>query len=90
MTKENNKKTNRSKSKKYLDSYARYTSIAFQMLAIILIGVFGGIKLDEWLELKFPVFTVILTILSVVLAIYYAVKDLVRTDRDKRKDNKEK
>lgn len=90
MTKENNKKTNRSKSKKYLDSYARYTSIAFQMLAIILIGVFGGIKLDEWLELKFPVFTVILTILSVVLAIYYAVKDLVRTDKDKRKDNKEK
>ncbi len=90
MTKENNKKTNRSKSKKYLDSYARYTSIAFQMLAIILIGVFGGIKLDEWLELKFPVFTVILAILSVVLAIYYAVKDLVRTDKDKRKDNKEK
>lgn len=90
MTKENNKKTNRSKSKKYLDSYARYTSIAFQMLAIILIGVFGGIKLDEWLELKFPVFTVILTILSVVLAIYYTVKDLVRTDKDKRKDNKEK
>jgi len=90
MTKENNKKTNRSKSKKYLDSYARYTSIAFQMLAIILIGVFGGIKLDEWLELKFPVFTVILTILSVVLAIYYTVKDLVRADEDKRKDNKEK
>lgn len=90
MTKENNRKTNRSKSKKYLDSYARYTSIAFQMLAIILIGVFGGIKLDEWLELKFPVFTVILAMLSVVLAIYYTVKDLVKTDRDKRKGNKEK
>ncbi len=90
MTKENNKKTSRNKSKKYLDNYARYTSIAFQMLAIILIGVFGGIKLDEWLELKFPVFTVILAILSVVLAIYYTVKDLVKPDRDKRKDNKEK
>ena len=90
MSKENNKETKDSKSKKYLDSYARYTSIAFQMLAIILIGVFGGIKLDEWLELKFPVFTVILTILSVVLAIYYTVKDLVRTDKYKRKDNKEK
>jgi len=73
-----------------LDSYARYTSIAFQMLAIMLIGVFGGIKLDEWLELKFPVFTVILTILSVILAIYYTVKDFIKTDGDKRKDNKEK
>jgi F0F1-type ATP synthase assembly protein I len=90
MSKENNKKTNRNKSKKYLDSYARYTSIAFQMLAIILVGVIGGIKLDEWLELTFPVFTVILTILSVILAIYYTIKDFVKTDKDKRKDNNKK
>lgn len=57
------------------------------MLAIILLGVFGGIKLDQWLKLELPVFTVILSILSVIFAIYYAVKDLIRTGR---KDNQEK
>jgi hypothetical protein len=48
------------------------------MLAIILIGVFGGVKLDAWLELKIPVFTVLLSLLSVILAIYYVVKDLLK------------
>jgi len=48
------------------------------MIAIMLAGTFGGIKIDRWLELEFPVFTVILSVLSVVLAIYYAVKDMIR------------
>ncbi|MCD4697982.1 MAG: AtpZ/AtpI family protein [Bacteroidales bacterium] len=61
-----------------MDSYAKYSSIAFQMLFIILLGVFGGIKLDEWLNLHYPIFTVILSMLSVILAIYYVVKDLLK------------
>ena len=69
------------KKKKYLDNYARYSSIAFQMLVIILLGVFGGIKLDQWLHLKFPVFTVVLSMLSVILAIYYVTKDLMKSDK---------
>lgn len=76
------------KKKKSLDNYARYSSIAFQMLVIILAGVFGGIKLDQWLKLKAPVFTVILSLLSVILAIYYVTRDLIRSgnDTDKTKD----
>jgi F0F1-type ATP synthase assembly protein I len=66
------------KKKKSLDSYTRYSSIAFQMLIIILIGVFGGIKLDEWLKLTVPVFTIILSILSVILAIYTVTRDLLK------------
>jgi hypothetical protein len=48
------------------------------MLVIILLGVFGGIKLDEYLELNFPVFTLIFTVLAVILAIYYTIKDASR------------
>jgi hypothetical protein len=48
------------------------------MFAIIGIGVFGGVKLDQWLNLGFPVFTVLLSILSVAASIYTAVKDLLR------------
>ena len=51
--------------------------MAFQMMAIILAGVFGGMELDKWLNRKFPVFTFVLTIVSVIFAIYYAIKDLI-------------
>jgi len=68
----------KSQKKNPLKSYARYSAIAFQMLFIILAGVFGGIKLDKYLELKFPVFTLIFTVLAVILAIYYTIKDASR------------
>ena len=63
--------------KRQLNAYARYSSIAIQMLVIILIGVFGGFKIDHWLQTK-PIFTVILSLISVVLAIYYVTKDLLK------------
>lgn len=66
------------KEKKALKAYARYSSIAFQMLVIILAGVFGGRELDNWINWDFPVFTLLLTILAVFLAIYTVIKDLLR------------
>ncbi len=66
------------KKKKALNSYARYSSIAFQMLGIMLAGVFGGRELDRWLEMQFPVFTLTLTILAVILAIYFVIKDVLK------------
>jgi hypothetical protein len=64
--------------KKPLNDYARYSSIALQMLVIIAGGIFGGYKLDEYLDLKFPVFTVVLSFLSVAFAIYFVIKDLLK------------
>ncbi len=61
-----------------LENYARYSNMAFQMFAIIGIGVFGGVKLDQWLKIGFPVFTIILSILSVAAAIYSVIKDLLK------------
>ncbi len=63
---------------KPLNNYARYSSIALQMAVIIMAGVFGGIKLDSWLKLKFPAFTLSLSLLSVGLAIYTVIKDLLK------------
>ncbi|MCX6278967.1 MAG: AtpZ/AtpI family protein [Bacteroidetes bacterium] len=62
---------------KNLNDYARYSGMAFQMLAIILLGVFAGWKADQWLNSK-PVFTVILSLISVILAIYFVTRDLLR------------
>ncbi|MDY0075916.1 MAG: AtpZ/AtpI family protein [Bacteroidales bacterium] len=71
-------KKNKNKFTSSLNAYAKYSSLAFQMMFIILAGVFGGIELDKWLEWKFPVFTVAFSILAVILAIYYAIKDLLK------------
>jgi len=66
------------KSKNKLKFYAKYSNMAFQMVAIILLGTFGGFKLDEYLNWGFPVFTVLLSLISVILAIYISVKDLLK------------
>ena len=66
------------KPKKQLNNFAKYSGIGFQMAAIILVGVFGGVKLDEFLAWGFPVFTVVFSLLAVFLAIYYAVKDFLK------------
>jgi F0F1-type ATP synthase assembly protein I len=63
--------------KKSLNDYAKYSSISFQMVAIILIGVFVGVKLDEWITNGTPIFTLLFTVLAVILAIYYVIKDLI-------------
>jgi F0F1-type ATP synthase assembly protein I len=69
------------KKKKSLDNYTRYSSIAFQMLIIIVIGVFGGVKLDQWIGLTVPVFTIVLSILAVILAIYTVTRDLLKSQK---------
>jgi F0F1-type ATP synthase assembly protein I len=51
--------------------------MAVQMLAIILLGVFGGVKADQWLNTK-PIITVIFSLISVFLAIYFVTRDLLR------------
>ena len=72
---------NQPKELKKLDSFAKYSTMAFQMVIIIGLGVFGGIKLDEWLHLRFPLFTIVLSLVAVALSIYYMIKDLTTLNR---------
>jgi len=68
---------NISNPKRSLNNYARYSSIAIQMVVIIILGVFGGYKLDMLLNTT-PILTVILSLLSVFVAIYLVTKDLLK------------
>ncbi len=61
-----------------LNAYAKYSSLAIQMMLIIAIGTYGGFHLDKYIGWKFPVCTVVLSLLSVGVAIWYAVKDLLK------------
>jgi ATP synthase protein I len=62
--------------KQVLNDYGQFTGIAFQMIAIIGIFTFAGYKLDHWLHLKYPIFTISLILLSVVIAIYSIIRSL--------------
>ncbi|PKP50331.1 MAG: ATPase F0F1 [Bacteroidetes bacterium HGW-Bacteroidetes-1] len=76
MLKINNNKSK--KAKDSLNSYARYSSLAFQMMFIILLSVYGGVLLDRWTGWSFPLFKLLLSLFGVVFAIYYAVKDFLK------------
>ncbi len=70
------------KNKKAPSDFAKYSAIGFQMIAIMVIGVLGGLKLDQWITgIEFPVFTVVLTLASVIFATYYAIKDFLKPQK---------
>jgi len=60
------------------NAYIKYSGLAAHMMIIIAGGAYGGFRLDKYLAWKIPVFTIVLSLLSVVLAIWYAVKDLLK------------
>jgi len=62
----------------YLREYAKYSSLIFQMVAIVALGVWGGIELDKVLHMKGPVFTICLTLFATFLALYYLFKTLLK------------
>ena len=62
--------------RKQLNEYARYSALGFQMAAVIFLCTWGGVKLDEYLEIKIPVFKLVLSLSSVVLSLYYFLKGI--------------
>jgi ATP synthase protein I len=66
------------KDNKGLNDFAKYSSLGLQMVAIILVTTWGGIKLDKLTGWHTPVFTIVLSLLGVFAAIYFAVKDFIK------------
>jgi len=60
------------------DTFIKYSGIAFQMAAIIGFGVWGGIELDKTININFPLFTILLSMGSVAIAVYHAIKDFIK------------
>lgn len=73
MNQQNNKKY---KSK--IDDFIRYSSLGFEMMAIIGVFTFGGFKIDQWMKNQFKGITLGLMILSVIIAVIYATRNLLK------------
>jgi F0F1-type ATP synthase assembly protein I len=74
----NQKKPPKNPENKVLQDFGKYSGLAFQMIAIIAVMTWGGVKLDKVLGLSTPVFTIILSLLGVFAGIYTAIKDFLK------------
>lgn len=63
-------------NRKDATNFARYSGIAFQMLAIIGIMTFIGYKIDENRESKQQIFTAIFGLVGVVISLIQVVRSL--------------
>lgn len=67
---------------KKANSFIKYSSLGFEMMAIIGGFTFVGYKVDQWLENEFKGFTFGLMVLSVIIAIVYGTKNLLKKTED--------
>lgn len=69
--------------KNKLNAYARFSGIAIQMTAIIGIGTYIGIKLDEHYPNKHNLYTLGLSLSSVILSIVYVIRRIIVDSKEK-------
>ncbi|MBR6178114.1 MAG: AtpZ/AtpI family protein [Bacteroidales bacterium] len=60
-----------------LRDVAKYTTAAFEMAAVIVIGVLAGVWADDYFATK-PAITVLASLLSVAAGIYLFVKNIIK------------
>lgn len=66
---------------KPLNAYAKYSALGVQMAVVIGGGCYGGFKLDEYYKDTTPIFTIILSLLSIAIAMYIVLKDFIKPSK---------
>lgn len=73
-------KTDKQNSPQKYNAYLRYSGLAFQLAAMVCIGLFGGKWIDNRLHLEKPVFSLLLVTLFFGVFMYKLYKDLSQKD----------
>lgn len=76
----NNKQVKDQKNR--LNSYARLSGLVIQMIAIIGVGTFAGIKLDEAYPNEKNLCTLGLTLAGVILSIVYVIRCIIASSKE--------
>ena len=69
---------NKTKKKKQLNSYVKYSSLTTQMAVIIVVGTFFGKYLDDYNQSENPLYTIIFSLTSIILALYYVLRGIIK------------
>ena len=73
---EDNQEDNLQDAQKSINAYAKYAGLAGQLFATIGLGVWGGILLDKYFSLNFPIFTVVLSLTACIGAMVLVIKSV--------------
>ena len=65
-----------------LNSYARFSSLGIQMFAIIGVGSYIGVKLDENYPNKHNLYTLIFALVSVIISMFYVIKRIIAISKE--------
>ena len=71
------------KQPKQLNSYIKYSSLSIQMAAIIAAGTFLGDYLDKSIKSSSTMYTIIFSLSSIFLALYYVFKKTINNNEKK-------
>jgi len=63
---------------KNTNNYAKFSALAFQMLGTIVLFTYGGSKLDEWQQNTVPVWTLVLSLLSIAGSLYLFISTVTK------------
>lgn len=81
MEPNNNHKPQPNSRKQSLTSYAKYSAFAFQMIGIFVALSLGGNWVDKHWNLKFPYFTLLGVLVSLV-SIFYTLYALINKNNE--------
>ena len=62
------------RNKSQSNPYLKYSGIGLQMFVIIGLGIWGGMKLNEYFEFEKPILTAISALVSILVAMLYVIK----------------
>lgn len=60
-----------------VDQYLKYSGMAFQLAAVLAVGVWAGTRIDQYFQTDRPYFTALLALLSLFAGLYISLKDLI-------------
>ena len=70
-----------------VNKWVRFSGMGFQMGLVIFLGTWGGMKLDEKYPNEHKVYTIILSLLSVFIALYLVIKEVKHLSKDDESDS---
>lgn len=59
-----------------MNPYQRFIGIAVQMLSTVLVGVFLGLYLDDYFNNEKRVWTIVLSLVSVLFSLIWVIKNI--------------
>ncbi len=73
---EDNKETEEKKPP--LQNYMNYSGASFQLIFLVLLGVWGGKELDAYFGLQKPILLVVCTLLALALGMYSGFRQIMK------------